>query len=438
MLIKKIKMDGFKNIFDTTMKLSDVTAIVGLNNYGKTNILEFLKFSEEYIKANSIKKREMMSSADDIPINSAIANNPFTFEIEYITSKMTDYEEEQFEINYSFSFNWIKDGDEGCKVKAETLKIKNLNEGLRPTYSSYVKREGKEAFYKSSLKGRVDTKIDIGNDDLVINKLISFDNLFYKSIIYELNNINFDMNNFSNAENALRTISVSGSKKNNVLNKNNGCNIAEIVYSLREDYTDKYELLIDSFKKLIPSIEGIELICIDLKKESSKTVNNDSIPFNIPEKIYDIRVKEHYNNQETSLHSLSNGSKRIFLLLTSAILSDINNISLIAFEELENSIHPYLFQKFLMILTQIITNCRILVTSHSPYLIQYLDLEKIYIGIPKKNGVATFKKVKKIKRKTIQSDARDQDISIGDYLFDMLVESFTDEEALETLEELME
>lgn len=431
MLIKKIRMNGFKNISNTLIKFSDVTALVSLNNYGKSNILDCMEFSEKFIKANNKLKTKMMSDPDRLPINKKIANSDFSFEIEFETV----LNKNKYEVEYMYCFEWIKDIEsKGKRVKKEVLKVKNLDKGTKPQYSKYIERTLEKATYRSTAEGRSKIEIDIPQNELLINKLLNNSDLFYIDIIREINELNFDTNVYMDTDDVFRTIGINSEKVYDptCLDQKNGCNLAQVVHYLRENYIEKYEMLINSFKILIPNIEEIEPLCLDLKKDVPDKSNIKKLPFKIPEKIYDIRIKENYNNQSTSFHNLSSGSKRIFLLLTSAILSEINNVSLIAFEELENSIHPYLFQRFIIILTQIVKNCRILVTSHSPYLIQYLNLEKIYIGLPSKEGVAQFKKIKRQFEKNIYKIATEEELSIGDYIFDLLLDSYSDNTILKS------
>jgi predicted ATPase len=109
------------------------------------------------------------------------------------------------------------------------------------------------------------------------------------------------------------------------------------------------------------------------------------------------------------------------------IAADINKVSLITFEELENSIHPGLFQKLLIIMDGLIENTKVLITSHSPYLIQYIDINKIKIGIPNDKSLAIFKEFKPSKFNKLRSLAEDEGVSTGDFIFDKLIEG-TDEE----------
>ena len=108
---------------------------------------------------------------------------------------------------------------------------------------------------------------------------------------------------------------------------------------------------------------------------------------------------------------------------------------IIGIEEIETSIHPRMIKQLLEILTEAVEDTPLLISSHSPYLVQYLKPEKIYIGVPNKQGVAKFKKIQKNKLKTIVNNARDLELSVGEYLFELLS---GDSDAYTTLESFLE
>ena len=116
----------------------------------------------------------------------------------------------------------------------------------------------------------------------------------------------------------------------------------------------------------------------------------------------------------------------MFMLLTKLILADINNISLIAIEEPENSVHPSLFHAYIQIIEQLLNDCKIIITSHSPYIITYLDPSCIRVGINRQAGLAEFFKFKKTGIKALHQDAVDLNMTMGDCLFSMLSDDEND------------
>ena len=120
---------------------------------------------------------------------------------------------------------------------------------------------------------------------------------------------------------------------------------------------------------------------------------------------------------------MSDGAKRVFMILTKIIVSSVSNVSLIAIEEPENSIHPGLFQAYIQIIDQLLDDCKVIITSHSPYIISYLNPSWIHIGLNKKPGVAEFFTFKKTGQKQLENDAYGFNMSVGDYLFSMLADA---------------
>ena len=42
--LEKIRIDGFKNILDSEIKLDKITSLLSTNSYGKSNLLEAIDF----------------------------------------------------------------------------------------------------------------------------------------------------------------------------------------------------------------------------------------------------------------------------------------------------------------------------------------------------------------------------------------------------------
>lgn len=420
MKIRKIKISGFKNISESDITFGDFNALIALNNYGKSNLIQAIDFSNDFIQSSNKTKSQMMQSQSRIPINNFIAGKDFVFDLTYDTK----FENLNYTVNYSFSFEWINKQNGGKKIKSEILKLKKKEKDAK--YFTYVNRSENKKVYLNSRTGRCDKDIIIEENALIINKLLNFDDLFYLEIIKEINNIEISFFSLNDIERRFSTGFVINDDENldDELKMSEVPSIANFFYLLKNEDKNKYELLINSIQDLLPDIEYISPIEIDLKKESTKNKKNKFIPFELPEKVYDIRVKIKTNNQETSVKNLSDGSKRIFYVLANVLMAEITQSHLLIFEELENSIHPSLLQRLLVIMSELAKTTKLLITSHSPHLIKYIELNDIYLGIPNEKGIATFSKIKKSKQSKLIKYAKDAESNIGDFIFDMLMEEF--------------
>ena len=66
--ILSISIGGFRNISSAKLDFGSITALVGLNGYGKSNIMDAIGFGLDFIKAPSNYKSMFMASKRNIPI----------------------------------------------------------------------------------------------------------------------------------------------------------------------------------------------------------------------------------------------------------------------------------------------------------------------------------------------------------------------------------
>jgi AAA15 family ATPase/GTPase len=69
MKIQAVLIDGFKNLSNVKITFDNITALVALNNFGKSNVLSGIDFGLAFIKASIDDKKEMMANSNLIPIN---------------------------------------------------------------------------------------------------------------------------------------------------------------------------------------------------------------------------------------------------------------------------------------------------------------------------------------------------------------------------------
>ncbi len=415
-LIKKIKVGGITNIKSVEIPMEKLTALVAPNNYGKSNFLVAIEFAVQFMAAQSDTRLKMMSTRNVIPINKSMEDAPFSFEMEGSAGDI--------EFVYGFSFEWARTNgkDHGSRVVSEILKLKQASE-LK--YKAYIKRDDTEhAYIIATSKGRCNKEVLVDRDILVMDKLLNMDGLFYLDVVKAIRSINVKrVNTLDNPDGIFSSpYPASGSGGYSVSFPKPG-EIGFFINSLRQLDVDKYELLKNTIVDLLPNIEDFEPVQVDL---SPKT----DVPFQLPNTYFDIRVKERFNNQYTSINNVSTGSKKILYVLTMSLAASLNHVDLLMFEELENSVHPRLLQNLLQVVTELAGNTKVITTSHSPYLVKYLSPNNIQLGLPTHSGVAEFKTIKPSKVNKVLRQASAEEVSIGEYLFDMMLDAEADDEML--------
>lgn len=414
MKIQAVLIDGFKNLSDVKITFDNITALVSLNNFGKSNVLSGIDFGLAFIKAAIDDKMEMMANSNLIPINQSMQGRNYKFEVEVLTEDAG----QEYRVQYGYEFSWQCDEDEVPEIVKEYLRIKLDEKGQK--YTQLISRTVESAMYKSSETGRCSSKIKVESTELVVNKLRAYDEIYYADIIRKLNSMKFYMENNLDAKRFYRPDPIIRKGIGDMMI--DADNLPRIIYQLKDKFNDKYELLKDVYAQLFPDVEDLIV-----KQYKINGADNDKLPddalFELTNSIYVLYVKDRNLVHPIDFAMMSDGSKRVFMILTKIILSSASNVSLIAIEEPENSVHPRLFQLYIRIISQLLGDCKIIITSHSPYIVSYLEPSWIHVGMNRKPGVAEFFTFKKSGQKQLQQDAEDFNMSMGDYLFSLLADS---------------
>ncbi len=423
MKIQAVVIDGFKNLSNVKIRFDNITALVALNNFGKSNVLSAIDFGIAFIKANGENKRLMMANSNFIPMNTTMLGRNYKYEME-VSAEIDSVE---YMVRYGFEFEWKDSIDKDPKIVWESLKVKLNEKGQK--YTQLISRTVDNALYRRAETGRCSSKINVEPSELVVNKLMAFDDIYYYGIIKRLNNLKIYMENNLDARSFYQPDPIIRKGLENEMV--NADNLPRVIYNLKTQYPDRFELLKDVYTQLFPDIEDVLVKQIPINGSNENNIS-DEVPFIFSKFIHVLYVKDRNLSNSINFASMSDGAKRVFMILTKIIVSNVSNVSLIAIEEPENSVHPGLFQAYIRIISQLLDDCKVIITSHSPYVVSYLDPAWIHVGIHKTPGVAEFFSFKKSGAKQLQNDAVRFDMGMGDYLFSILSDS--DDSLVEYLE----
>lgn len=390
MELNKISISGFCNISRFDIDLTDFNALVAPNNYGKSNVLEGVRFAFNFINSSEMQRREMMSNPAFIPINKVTSNSPFRFGIIFSDRK----ENIDITYSYSFSFEWAKnDVNSGCRILNESLTV--TSKAFRRPHTLIKRNESDGGLYVSSLTGRCNKKANASDVLLVIDILNANDNLHYREVISQLKSLKINMVGTSDVDVQ---------------------SLCKFIYNLKLQDSIRYSLFEDAVTQIIPNIETITPSCTQM----GLALESD-IPYRIEDAIYDIRIKERSNNQDISISRLSSGSRRIITIIAEIIKAEITGSSLICIEELENSVHPKLLENMILMVHSFADGITVMITSHSPYLIRFLKSKHLIFGLPTFTGEASFHRLKPSKVRMVIKRASAIDMTLGEYMFELML-----------------
>jgi AAA15 family ATPase/GTPase len=401
MIIDSFNIDGISNIEHARIDVGEMNALIAPNGYGKSNVLNAISFGMDFLNASEDSRRQMLNSGY-IPLNKAMTNNLFRFEI----SGRLEQNEQLF--LYGFECEWATDENEGCIV-SEWLKVKFANE---QRYRQLVNRTSKNVcLIVPSAKGRCNKPFEVSSHQLALSAIAN-GTLFLTDTAKQICTITVP--NLDTLDNPESYFSMDGGKGVSLFG---GKTLSEYIYFLKKTDDNNYGILSDGIKQLIPRIVEFEPDEITLSDGRSR--------------VYDIRVREEFNVTPTSIRLLSSGSKRMIFLFTLCIAAKKQNIPMIMMEEPENSVHPRMMENLLMTLQNYASETKILMTSHSPYLMRYLQPSQMYFGLPKNDGLAHFAQINPSKLKHLYKYAGDMELTIGEFMFDFMLDMEDDSEKID-------
>ena len=387
MEIRNISISGFCNIKQFDINLTEFNALVAPNNYGKSNVLEGIRFAFRFIAATEEERLAMMNDSSFIPINNATSGDAFRFGIELTN------EGEGLSYSYSFSFEWAKNnGEQGCCITDESLT--EISKEYRRPHTLIKRTKDDVGLFMSSATGRCNKEAKVSSVQLIIDILHGNDNVFYKEIVSGLKNLGLNM------------VGTSGFDKQT---------LCKFIFNLKEQEPTRYSLFEDAVTHIVPNIKAITPTCSQMGLAAS------NVPYRIEDAIYDMRINEKSNNQDISISRLSSGSRRIIMIIAEIIKAEMSGSSLICIEELENSVHPKLLENMILMVQSFAEGIKVLTTSHSPYLVRYLKSRQLTFGLPTVEGVASFHKLKQTKVKTVVKRASAMEMTLGEYMFELML-----------------
>ena len=439
MKIKSVSVGGFKNLKRSTIQLENITAIISPNNYGKSNLLEAIDFGVDFLSSNPKDRKSMMKWMRGIPINKTIENEEFFFEVELEDEELGEY---RF-IRYGYTFRWFRDDSTGQCITNEWIETRP-NESVR--YTAFLKRsEGKYRKEKETSSFR---KINLEDSQLAIDVLAAMDDIAIQPVIKSIAKVNYHICSSLDLGDRFQSAPIEYVDRND-----DGCiafddkDVPRALFQLKEQYPDKYALFLEAVYSLFPEFidvsiqsytlnletQNVNLIISTEEKELVSATLEEAqkdIPFKIRDELYRIIITNKNLNQSINISMMSTGTKRIFWLLANVFIASAKGMSFVGVEELETSIHPRLLKGLLEVLDEVLDNTSLLISSHSPFLVQYIKAEKIYVGMPNAEGTAEFRKTKSSKTKTLIKTARDNGMAVGEYLFELLA---GDRDSIDTL-----
>jgi len=399
MKLKQIRVDGYKNLINCVVDLGDFNVLVGPNNSGKSNLLEAVQMLLPICFGDDkVRKGIFEGMTPRFGIDSSVChlkkheNKAMTvgvvFEIEDENKLWAvDYEVAiQCDVSEKRNFGFLK----------ESLKAKEVEDPLKKGGAkTYISRDASKEekvfkvreFKKARLKEHA-----IAKDNPSLQAI--------RSLYPDFNGLPLELAAFVRAINWIaltKVFAISPKSLRNDINSEkpiDGVQISSFDLSLIVDNIKKegkyYKLFVESLCDIL-DLEDVHFDVQDMPVPSEKDRVKET-----SKRVRLFFVKS-TGNPFSWVEEYSDGTLVVTAILASLFARQVRG-PVLCLEELENCLHPAAVEKLLRFLQDHSDKWPVLITTHSPYLLNGVKPEDVNVAVVDQTGGAHFEKVKNSKQ----------------------------------------
>jgi|GEM_PF-849752 len=412
--VKNIFVNGYKNLIKCSADLGDFTVLVGPNNSGKSNFLEIFSFVRGLIYGSEDLRKSIFEQGSCPRGLSCVCNidkkKPKKIDISFLIEE-SENGKRFSEITYFLSVKCssvlykTKDDVETGFINEE-LTFKEKSQKGRA--ASLFKREGNLLRVRTESGNTSTKKIESTESSLRAVKTLfpNFENLDHSfGRAYNALMLILGVEVFAGSSDGLREDLYEEKKR--PFYKIDRVTSFGIIPSIAKIHKDKK--LFQHFKSVLCQIMDLEdarLLRIEVPEELRK--ESKDLP-----KIFELFQLKSHGQPYSELSSFSDGTLLVIAILI-MLLSPDRPSPFICIEEPENCLHPKALKTLISYLVQRSKETQILITTHSPYLLNKINPADVIVSYLRDDGTASFDRVPNL-RKLYKQLAKDF-ISFGDFL----------------------
>lgn len=339
-MISSIRLQNYRNHKDTEIEFGGLTALVGPNSAGKSNVLEGIRCFTRLPEERTFKRVFRGERAPDVV---------------------------------------VRDGNSFFKMHLGGDEPQNWHVGVKCAVKPVegTKKSEEESFPTLSWKWMWQEKTDRAVDAstrVVLAECPELKDLLSRTGYYKA---------------VARKLSVP-SKPRDVPPRlyANGNGLASVVSHLMTTEPDRFQVLLRRLREVIPEVERLRTRRVLLPKRDASSSdtgsNNEEEPFD--ELLYDMKGAE-----GIPAHSVSEGTLVATGLLAALTGTDGREPRLLMIDDLEQGLHPKAQRELVSVLRKILDqrpDLQIVFTTHSPYIVDELAPEETWLLNTDADGVA--------------------------------------------------
>ncbi|MBI2886620.1 MAG: AAA family ATPase [Chloroflexi bacterium] len=342
-MITRLRVENYKSLKDFDLRLKPLTVFVGANNAGKSNILDCFSLLADLINqgAGAIHSR---GGFRDLVWNGEI-NRSISFIFEGVV---------EWKGKHNFTYHLeLVGGPDHFSIAKEQFSVIVDGEPrplLRQEPQGGVTLLNEDGVATNFFNG------DRSSPSLRVTPSIapnSFTALFVKGVS-QWTRFSFESSKMQVPPPARRETTLEQA----------GANLSAVLHTLQTEYPRDFQRVKEALQVVVPELEDLYTPLT----EGGQTL---------------VRIREQGLSFATPLWALSDGTLHALAILASLYVPTPPPI--LCFEEPENFVHPRVLEVFLDAFQDISSRGQVLISTHSPYLVNLLRPENLVI-VEKVNG----------------------------------------------------
>lgn len=323
--IAEVSIKGFRSLKHIEkLELPQLTVLIGANGVGKSGFIRFFEMLSWMLRSQKLQEFVLLQGGgDDQFYMGSRATPKIQAEIRLRTEKGFN--------DYAFEMAHLSAGD--------TVMI--TREGYR--YSDAQKKG----------EARWSNLTEIGRESALPDK----DNKTAKTICQLLRQCStYQFHDTSSKASIHQRWDISDSARL----RSDGGNLAAVLWDLHENDNARYKLIVRQIQRVFPTLDDFML-----EPAGGKVL---------------LRWKSKFSDKVFGAHLTSDGSLRLFCLLTLLSMPDDRLPDIMFFDEPELGLHPHAITLVAEMMKRVAKTRQIFIATQSPYMVDCFELENIIVA----------------------------------------------------------
>lgn len=384
-MLTSIEIEHFKSIDHLQLELQPVNIFVGPNGAGKSNIIDAVRFLKEAFSHDLDRAVSDRHGIDSIRQWSPFKPYHTTIKVKMKTNTGSG--------SYLITFGSSKGAyriirEEGSWCYNDKISFTDENDEFIDTkeilfQSRFTRSRDGSVVINMNGEDEELSLSDIQNDDLFLNSYRNRVGRFFENRSFSgLRRNLIDFEAYSIFPNTLRQTQKPSSDRRLSPSGDNLTSIFKSLSKTKRGSAARNEIL-SYMKKIMPTLDQILI----------QSLGGMMVPT--------FRVCETDNaRHDFNVSQLSDGTLRVFGLLTALYQPDIPGI--IALEEPEQTVNPAILALLAEAIRDASERSQILVTTHSPHLVDFFEPDEIFAVEASDKGLTTASRIGEAQKKAVK------------------------------------